>query len=453
MKYTVRNAERFIAKNKSGVDNTFRPTYHFSPSIGWINDPNGLIKYKNRYHIFYQYYPYSTESGPMHWGHSVSDDLLSFSEVGVALAPDAKDENGCFSGGAETVGDELKLVYTRHRDRTDTVEQKETICLASSVDGVKFVKTDLPIFDNDSLPRSVDKTNFRDPYPVKIGDIYYVFVGGKEGGKGVIIVLSGKTPNSLEYCFKIGPFGELGCMAECPSYCRIDGKDVLVVSGVHEHERNNGLETVWTSYFIVGNIDFGAKTVTVDHIREIDRGDAFYAPQFVRYADQPTVIAWMENWGKRYPTRDLKHGWTGAFTVPREISIENGEVYQKPIVALEQKRRPIDEKTLPKSCDIVAKVGKNFKIRIAARDGSVKIGNDGDKIYLDTRYSNNLNEKIIRTEKSYGDCEIRILSDVSCIELFVAGGKEAISSRIYFYGDYRLEYDGDVKSLEAYEIC
>ena len=54
----------------------YRPQFHFSPQAHWMNDPNGMVYYKGEYHLFYQYYPGATVWGPMHWGHTVSTDLI-----------------------------------------------------------------------------------------------------------------------------------------------------------------------------------------------------------------------------------------------------------------------------------------------------------------------------------------------------------------------------------------
>ena len=82
-----------------------------------MNDPNGFIYYKNRYQLFYQYYPYSSTWNSMHWGHAVSDDLLHWEYLPAALAPDRYyDQDGCFSGSAVEMPDgQLLLMYTGSR--------------------------------------------------------------------------------------------------------------------------------------------------------------------------------------------------------------------------------------------------------------------------------------------------------------------------------------------------
>ena len=79
-----------------------------------MNDPNGFIFYKGMYHLFISIIRTNACRGPMHWGHAVSRDLLHWSYLPAALAPDEiYDRAGCFSGSAAVLPDgRLMLIYT-----------------------------------------------------------------------------------------------------------------------------------------------------------------------------------------------------------------------------------------------------------------------------------------------------------------------------------------------------
>jgi beta-fructofuranosidase len=162
--YTIERANAYIRETANRVNPRYKGVFHFSPPVGWLNDPNGLCFFRGRYHLFYQYHPYGTEWGPMHWGHAVSDDLLSWEHLPVALAPGhsagprrgvssenrgsppdtACDSFGCFSGSALVVrrgdlSDRLYLLYTGVRKNTQGRELQQQ-CLAWSDDGLNFTK-------------------------------------------------------------------------------------------------------------------------------------------------------------------------------------------------------------------------------------------------------------------------------------------------------------------------
>ncbi len=144
----------------------YRPQYHFSTRRGWINDPNGLIYHKGTYHMFYQHNPYEREWQNMHWGHTVSKDLLHWEEQPLALHPDTI--GTMFSGTAvidyeNTAGFNKKsgepamvLFYTADHPKY----QRQ--CMAYSLDGGKTFKKyeGNPIIDSHEKWQSHDT---RDP--------------------------------------------------------------------------------------------------------------------------------------------------------------------------------------------------------------------------------------------------------------------------------------------------
>lgn len=104
----------YIEQNRIKTSPVYLQRFHATPPTGWINDPNGFIWFKGRYHLFGQFYPYGSQWGTMHWGHWVSDDLVTWNWSGVALMPDTDaDRDGCFSGTAIVVDNKLVVLYSQ----------------------------------------------------------------------------------------------------------------------------------------------------------------------------------------------------------------------------------------------------------------------------------------------------------------------------------------------------
>ena len=112
-----------------------RPQYHFLPPANWMNDPNGLIQWRDHYHLFYQYNPHGPVWGSIHWGHAISDDLAHWRDLPIALepTPGGVDEDGVFSGCAVDDDGVPSILYTGVRRLADD-SRVELPCLATSSD-------------------------------------------------------------------------------------------------------------------------------------------------------------------------------------------------------------------------------------------------------------------------------------------------------------------------------
>ena len=132
---TLREARKYEETVEKSIAREERPDFHLCSRVGWMNDPNGFSYHNGMYHMFYQYYPYESKWGPMHWGHAVSRDLLHWEHLPAALAPDEPyDRDGCFSGSALTLPDGRQLLmYTsvvKERQENDTIRDIQTQSLA-----------------------------------------------------------------------------------------------------------------------------------------------------------------------------------------------------------------------------------------------------------------------------------------------------------------------------------
>ena len=215
-----------------------RPAFHLSARIGWMNDPNGFSFYKGEYHLFYQYHPFSSYWGPMHWGHAVSPDLIHWRNLPAALAPDMDyDRDGCFSGSALVLPDgEHLLMYTGVSKETlpdGSTREVQSQCLALG-DGTDYEKyAGNPVLDYRDLPENGSKFDFRDPKMWKKKDQTYRCVAGNcdDAHDGQVLLFS--SPDG--FCWKYEKVlaanrGRFGRMWECPDFFELDGKQVLLVS-------------------------------------------------------------------------------------------------------------------------------------------------------------------------------------------------------------------------------
>lgn len=323
-----------------------RPVFHVTPTVGWMNDPNGFSVYQGEYHLFYQYHPYSTSWGPMHWGHVKTRDFIKWERLPAALAPDqAYDRDGCYSGSALELPDGRQLlVYTgvRKTAADGTVQEAQTQCVAIG-DGLNYEKAAVnPVLDGRQLPAGASPADFRDPKLWQEPDGSYRLVAANRAGDGCGAALLFGSRDALHWDFLStldASNGAFGGMWECPDCFRLGSRQILMLSpqdmlpvGLDFHAGNN---TAW----LIGHMEPGSTAFVRQAVQPVDYGIDFYAPQTLLAPDgRRIMIAWMQNWETAaYKMEDLS--WFGQMTLPRELWMQDGKIFQLPARELEAYRR------------------------------------------------------------------------------------------------------------------
>lgn len=311
--YEKEAGERILSEN--------RPKYHLTPRCGWMNDPNGFSFYEGRYHLFYQYYPYASKWGTMHWGHAVSKDLLHWEYLPCALAPDVfYDRDGCFSGSAVTLPDGRHcLFYTG----VTKAEELQVQCLAFG-DGTDYVKyEENPVISESLLPKGAYPKDFRDPKLLLSEEGGYELIVSSRAADGNGQLLLYRSEDLLHWEF-VSVFlknnDHPGVMWECPDLFSLDGKEVLIVSPMAGQPEA-----------MIGHIDREKQVFVPESIQRIDPGSDFYAPQTVLSPDgRRILIGWMQNWDS-VSELDPEADFICQMTLPRELRIEDGTLKQYPL--------------------------------------------------------------------------------------------------------------------------
>lgn len=345
----------FLAKNVSGqsVENyndTYRPQFHFSPARNWMNDPNGLVFSGRKYHLFFQYDPSGSE--PLHavWGHAVSEDLVHWKELPVAIP----EENGIMAASGSAVIDWKNSSGFEENGRPPLVAfyggvraGDLRIYLAYSSDAGRTWK------QYKGNPILGDAQNFRDPkvFWYAPGNIWVMAISG--GSK--VRFYESLDLREWKFMSEFGPPGVSGGSWECPDLFPLavddnpgDVKWVLVVSVT---SRGGVVGDLGVQYFIG---QFNGRKFIVDkssskHPHWADYGKDFYAAQsfsdISRSDGRRIWIGWMNNWlyAQKVPTKP----WRGAQTIPRQLSLrtfsDGVRLVQQPVPELKKLRGKLHE--------------------------------------------------------------------------------------------------------------
>ena len=408
----------------------FRPTYHHTPTYGWMNDPNGMFYKDGVYHLYYQWNPYGSQWENMTWGHSSSRDLIHWEAQPTAIEADAL--GTIFSGSCvvDKKNDRVVAFYT-------SAGQNQVQSMAVSKDnGVTFQKnpTNPILTSNDP--------DFRDPkafWNPEIQKWNLILAVGQE-----MRIYSSSNLKDWTYESSFGKgYGNHDGVWECPDLMKLqvrgtDKQKWMLICNINPGGPFGGSAT---QYFVG---EFDGKKFTCEHkdTRWMDYGKDHYAT--VTFDNAPDgrriALAWMSNWqyANQVPTQQFR----SANSVPRDLNLfeYKGETYcsvtpSKELLALRGKK----VKKPTQTCEIVVDTKGKTEIELSNTKGEKVIMNydaQNQTFSMDRNKSGDTSFSeafpFVTVAPTYGDIhQLRIFIDNCSIEAFDAEGKMAMTNLVF----------------------
>ncbi|CAB1215101.1 glycoside hydrolase family 32 protein [Serratia liquefaciens] len=448
MKNALAQADHAVEALRAQRQDDYYPQFHLAAAAGWINDPNGLVYINGVYHAFYQHHPYDQNWGPMHWGHATSRDLAHWQHQPIALTPgESYDKDGCFSGCAVDDNGVLTLLYTGHvwlGKEGDDDQVREVQCLATSEDGVNFVKHGPVLLPPEGIQ------HFRDPKVWRAADRWWMVVGAKENGLGQARLYRSNDLRDWQFDRVLAgaQSPHQGYMWECPDFFPLGEKQVLLFSPQGLTAQGYRNRNRFQSGYLLGHWRPDEDFSVTQSFCELDGGHDFYAPQTFTAADgRRMLFAWMDMWESPMPSKP--HGWAGALTLPRELTLScEGNVLMNPareLTALRGEQQSFDAVSVRNQRQVLTDGEQELALTlsVAASDAErygIVIGTAA-RLYVDNQTHRLVLE---RFSEDPGLCgcrsvplpeadilSLRVFIDRSSLEVFVNHGEACLTSRIY----------------------
>ena len=441
-----------------------RPQYHLLPAANWMNDPNAPIYWQDKYHMFYQYNPNGAFWGDMHWAHAVSEDMVHWKHLPMALAPTpgGPDKDGVFSGCAVIDNGTVTAVYTG--------VNPETQCVATSGGDLttwkKFAGN--PVVA--APPAGMEVTGFRDPAVWKEGDTWLMAVGsGFRGKGGAVLLYESKDLRRWDYLHPLvtgrKPAGasakdpvDSGEMWECPDFFPLGGKHLLIIS----------TERV-VKYLLGGYAD---RRFQPQSMGGVDSGSYYAARTMTNTGNRRILWGWLTE--GRSAEAQRAAGWSGVMSLPRELKLLGAQVQMGPAAEVESLRgKRLGADAAGDCLEILAEIDPGdapragLKLRVAPdRSEQTPIYYDRDqKLLCVDRSQSSTDARADRGMQSgpflLGRGEplrLRLFLDGSVIEIF-ANDRFCLTARVYPAGPrstgVALHASGGTAkmvSLEAWEM-
>lgn len=366
-----------------------RPQYHVSPPAHWMNEPHAPIYFDGQYHLFYQHNPQGPFFHQIHWGHWVSQDLVHWRDLPVALAPE-KDQlapDGIWSGSATYDADGLPVLFFTAGN--DSASPNQSVALARStytLDGnpdlVQWVKHPEPLIVQKKGMGAFG--DFRDPFVWKDDDGWYALVGsGIEGGAALAFA----SQDMLNWTYKgplfkadiqkfpyLGPIWELPVLLPLGSDKQGVNKHLLLVSPV-----GKGADV--EVFYWIGQLDKQNLSFIPDQEEPqlIDLGDFhFTGPSGMVDPKTGRNIVFTIAQGDRTSEMEYKSGWAHNGGLPLSVYLrDDGRLGIEPIQELQSlrgaKRLSLRDQSLAETNVQLRDVhGDMLEIQLELEPGSAK---------------------------------------------------------------------------------
>ncbi len=444
----------------------FRQCFHLMPVTGWLNDPNGLCMFQGVFHAFFQYSPFDAQGGVKLWGHCTSENMVDWKQEGAALYPDSPfDCHGVYSGNVLVEDGRMYLYYTGNvkldgdYDYIHTGRESNTV-LTISEDGKTFGPKKV-LMQNCDYPEFVT-CHVRDPRVWKEGDRYYMIQGARtKEDQGTALLFVSSDKENWTYSGQITTREKFGCMWECPEYLKIGRRKVLSASvqGLTGGEWKNRYVYQSGYFFVEG--DFPGDCQLSEYYLW-DYGFDFYAPQSFRTEDGRMIqIGWMGMPDcPQHINKTLEDNWQHCFTFPREITQRDGMLLQNPVRELREKKEPVcmvtgnlhKEGIRTFEVDTEHIIDSAFRAVLAGelvleyRDGFFQM------YFLHTEKEAVSGGRDMRCTKLPELTDVKILADVSSVEVFLNGGEAVFSTR-YYPDTYCVEIQAPGADIQFWNIC
>lgn len=466
-----------VLKEKVTAD-PWRLTYHQMPVTGWLNDPNGAVQFNGTYHLYHQYVPETPNGGATHWGHKTSKDMVHFKEEAIFLSPDQLfDEDGVYSGSAFVHDDKIHFFYTgnvKHEgdhDYTYSGREQNTIHVVSP-DGFTVESREVVIAHADYPAGYTD--HIRDPKVFEHEGVYYMILGARtRNNLGQILLY--RSDDLYEWSYQ-GVFSagneDQGFMWECPDYFELDETGILLFSPQGLLPEKHAYHNPHTVGYLTGQINWDDFKFEVSEettgegqawpaFRELDRGFDFYAPQtFEDECGRRILWAWMGigDTEPEYSNPTVARGWQHAMALPRQLTLENGRLLQRPLPEYQCLRHNIKTHRLSEIDESTLK-GEVYELILEFDETpssfELTLRQDTQLTYQDGLLTLKHGESGFGRRKRMiplADLsQLQIFSDTSSLEIFINDGEYVMTSRVYPKQDQQLIHvKGDAQGQITY---